>query len=100
MAIEWPTAPTESGMTVEVPDNWPTPPAGPPDTLVASVPCNVNINWTVPQPYSTLIGGAFQLRAYVESIGPGQEIQLGCACSSRPNELPNDYRYTWRYSVG
>ena len=75
--IEWPSAPTSSGMIVDVPDNYPTPPAGPPVLLVASLPCNVNISWTVPSPYSTTLGGTFQLRSYVESIGPGQELQIG-----------------------
>ena len=77
MNIEWPTGPTSSDMTMKVPDNWPTPPEGPPVTLVASVPCNVNITWTVPSPHNMILGGSFQLRAYVECIGPGQEMQLG-----------------------
>lgn len=77
MAIEWPTGPESSAMTVEVPDNWPSPPVGPPTILVATAPCNVNIGWTVPSPHNMTLGGSFQLRAYVESIGPGQEMQLG-----------------------
>ena len=77
MPIEWPTGPTESNIAVDVPDNWPTPPAGPPTILVASAPCNVNIAWTVPLPHNTTLGGSFQLRAYVESLGPGQEMQIG-----------------------
>jgi hypothetical protein len=77
MAIEWPDAPESSEMTVVVPDNWPTEPAGPPNILVASVPWKVNIGWTVPEPHNMEAGGSFQLRAYAESIGPGQEIQVG-----------------------
>ena len=77
MAIEYPTGPTTGNLTVEVPDNWPTAPTGPPNILVASVPCNVNIKWTVPSPHNMNLGGSFQLRAYVESLGPGQEMQLG-----------------------
>jgi hypothetical protein len=77
MAIEWPTGPESSDMTVEVPDNWPASPAGPATILVASEPCKVNIGWTVPLPHNMALGGTFQLRAYVESIGPGQEMQLG-----------------------
>lgn len=77
MPIEWPDGPEESTMTVEIPDNWPTPPAGSPIILVASEPFKVNIGWTVPTPYDTTLGGSFRLRAYVESIGPGPEIQIG-----------------------
>ena len=77
MAIEFPTGPTTGNMTVEVPDNWPAPPAGPPNILVASVPSNVNITWEIPSPHNMSLGGTFSLKAYVESIGPGQEMQLG-----------------------
>jgi hypothetical protein len=77
MSIEWPDGPESSDMTLEVPDNWPTPPAGPPNILVASIPCQVNIGWTVPVPHNMTLGGSFELRAYVESIGPGPEMQLG-----------------------
>jgi hypothetical protein len=77
MTIEWPTGPTESDMTVEVPDNWPALPAGPAVILVKSVPFNVIIKWTVPLEHALILGGKFQLRAYVESLGPGQEMQLG-----------------------
>lgn len=75
--IEFPSGPTQSTMTMDVPDNWPAPPEGPPDTLVASEPCEVIINWTIPSPHSTMMGGSFELKAYVESIGPGPEMQLG-----------------------
>lgn len=78
MAIEWPDGPESSDMTVEVPDNWPiASPAGPPNILVAGILWHVNITWTVPSPHNMNIGGSFQLRAYAESIGPGQEMQLG-----------------------
>jgi len=77
MGLEFPTGPTSGDMTVDVPDNWPTPPGGPPNILVASVPCNVNVKWTVPSPHNMNLGGTFQLRAYIESLGPGQEMQLG-----------------------
>jgi hypothetical protein len=77
MAIEWPDGPETSAMTVEVPDNWPAPPAGPANILVASIASSVNIGWTVPFPHNMTLGGSFQLRAYVESLGPGQELQLG-----------------------
>jgi len=77
MAIEWPTDPRESTMTVDVPDNWPAFPGGPNTILVANQPCNVNISWAVPPPHNMMLGGSFRLRAYIESLGPGQEIQIG-----------------------
>ena len=77
MNIEWPDGPETSDMTVEVLDNWPAPPAGPATILVASIDSTVHIEWNVPVPHSLILGGSFQLRAYVESIGPGQEMQLG-----------------------
>lgn len=77
MAIEFPAAPTTGNMTVAVPDNFPAAPAGPPEILDASAPSDVNITWEIPAPYNALLGGSFRLRAYAESIGPGQEVQLG-----------------------
>lgn len=77
MPIEWLTDPRESAMTVDVPDNWPGFPGGPNTILVSNQPCNVNIAWIVPAPHNVTLGGSFRLRAYVESLGPGQEIQLG-----------------------
>jgi hypothetical protein len=76
-AIEFPTGPTTGNMTLEVPDNWPAPPEGPPNILVASIDCDCNITWEIPVPHNTYLGGSFQLRAFVESIGPGPEIQIG-----------------------
>jgi len=77
MAIEWPDAPETSNMTLDVPDNWPTPPAGPPNILVSTIPFTVNIGWEVPPPINQFLGGSFQLKIYVESVGPGQEQQIG-----------------------
>jgi len=73
MAIEWPVAPNESEMTVEVLDNT----AVPANIHDASKDTTVHIEWTVPPPLNTIIGGSFRLRVYAESIGPGQEIQIG-----------------------
>jgi hypothetical protein len=77
MHIEWPDGPETSDMTVQVPDNWPSTPAGPASILVAGIATNAHIEWTVPIPHNLTLGGSFQLRAYVESIGPGPEMQLG-----------------------
>lgn len=77
MEIEWPDGPESSNMTVEVADNWPATPAGPATILVAGIDSTAHIAWTVPVPHNLTLGGSFQLRAYVESIGPGPEMQLG-----------------------
>ncbi len=77
MAIEFPTGPQTGAMSISIPDNWPNPATGPSDILVTSFPFKVNVKWEVPSPHSMTLGGSFQLRAYVESIGPGQEMQLG-----------------------
>jgi hypothetical protein len=91
MAIEWPDGPETSAMTVVVPDNWPTAPAGPATILVASIDSTVHIEWTVPFPHNMTIGGSFQLRAYVESIGPGEEKQLGADVSVAAVPLQENY---------
>ena len=77
MEIEWPDGPESSPMTVQVLDNWPAPPAGPATILVAGIDSTAHITWTVPVPHNLILGGSFLLRAYVESIGPGEEKQLG-----------------------
>jgi hypothetical protein len=64
-------------MTVVVADNWPAAPAGPASILVAGIDSTVHITWNVPVPHNLILGGEFLLRAYVESIGPGPEMQLG-----------------------
>lgn len=74
--IEWPSAPNTTSMTIAIPDNWPSPPAGPGTVLVASLPCQVRVNIEVGSHGMTL-GGSFQVRAFAESIGPGQELLLG-----------------------
>lgn len=73
MEIEWPVGPNSSAMTVQVLDNTPAPAS----ILDAGLPSTVHIEWTVPSPTNTTLGGSFRLRAYAESIGPGQEIQIG-----------------------
>jgi hypothetical protein len=78
MAIEWPTAPATSTMKISVPDNSPAgSPTGPADVLDADDKFAVKVAWEVPAPYNALLGGSFRVRAFAESIGPGQEMQLG-----------------------
>jgi hypothetical protein len=97
MAIEFPTGPVSGTMTVSVPDNWPAAPAGPADILVTSVPFNVNVAWQIPSPHNMALGGSFQIRAYVESIGPGQEMQLGP--TQNVPVVPGLINYTHSFTV-
>jgi hypothetical protein len=60
-------------MNVQILDNT----AAPANILDAGLATTVRITWTVPPPLNTILGGSFRLRAYAESIGPGQELQLG-----------------------
>lgn len=73
MAIEWPVAPNSSAMTVQVLDNT----AAPANILDSGLATTVRINWTVLPPHNAILGGSFRLRAFAESIGPGQEAQIG-----------------------
>jgi hypothetical protein len=73
MEIEWPVTPNTSAMTVQVLDNT----TAPASILDAGLNCTVRIEWDVPAPTNSILGGSFRLRAYAESIGPGQEIQIG-----------------------
>jgi hypothetical protein len=97
MAIEFPTGPTSATMTVKIPDNWPAPPAGPQDILVATIPFDVKVAWQVPSPHNLALGGSFQLRAFVESLGPGQEMQLG-ATQIAP-VVPGQVNYNYSFTI-
>ena len=73
MPIEWPGG-VSSAMNVTVEDNT----GNPISILEADAPTTLKITWTVPPGFAGLIAGrTFRLRAYAESIGPGQEVQLG-----------------------
>lgn len=100
MAIEFPAGPQSAPMTVSIPDNWPTPATGPSDILVSSVPFSVNVAWKIPVPHNMTLGGTFQLRAYVESIGPGQEMQLGTTQNVPVVPGQVDYAHTFTVPGG
>ena len=72
MSIEWPGG-VSSAMSVQVEDNT----GNPTNILDAGEATTLKITWTVPPGFAGLIAGSFRLRAYAESIGPGQELQLG-----------------------
>ncbi|MBK6852919.1 MAG: hypothetical protein IPG93_15140 [Burkholderiales bacterium] len=75
MSIEWGITGLTSNITHSVVDNSPNAP----DVLRAGAPFNINVAWQVPAALASLIGpgDSFRLRAYAESIGPGQEMQIG-----------------------
>ena len=75
MPIEWPGS-VSSAMNVTVEDNT----GNPISILQADAPFNVKITWTVPADFVGILNGSgssFRLRVYAESIGPGQEQQIG-----------------------
>ena len=75
MSIEWGTTTFSSTMSVKVIDNT----NAPSNVLQAGLKFDVEIGWKVPPALVSLIGNddTFRLRAYAESVGPGQEIQIG-----------------------
>jgi hypothetical protein len=75
MPFEFPPALTGSGPAVQVLD-----PGGAPNTIIQRQdPFVIRTQFSIDQPGASLLGGQWQLRAYVESIGPGQEVQVGTA---------------------
>lgn len=72
--IEWGVFPNESAMNMFVHDNTTSPPT---TVLKATAPFFVHVSWEVPAALAAIIGGSFRVRAYAESIGPGQEKQIG-----------------------
>jgi hypothetical protein len=53
-------------------------PGGAPATIIdtGDTP-TIRVRWSVDQPGAAVLGGRWLVRAYAESIGPGQEEQLG-----------------------
>jgi hypothetical protein len=75
MPFEFPPALTGSGPSVVVLD-----PGGAPNTIIQRQDAfTIRTTFAVNQPGASLLGGQWQMRAYVESIGPGQEVQVGTA---------------------
>jgi hypothetical protein len=88
MAIEWGVFPNQSSMSMFVHDNT----AAPSTVLDAGEFFDVHVSWTVPPPINTIIGGNFRVRVYAESIGPGQEQQVGSTAlvAAVPNQAGYD----------
>lgn len=74
MAIEWGVFPNQSPMSMFIHDNTISPPT---TVLDAGTPFYVHVHWEVPAPLAAVIGGSFRVRSYAESMGPGQETQVG-----------------------
>ena len=76
MAIEWGVLNLSTSMTFNVLDNNGLVPT---EVLSAGVPFQIAVNFQVPAGVAALIGAGdtFRLRAYAESVGPGQEVQIG-----------------------
>lgn len=95
MAIEWGITGQHSYMGHKVLDNS----ADPKDVLQAGAPFQIEVKWDVPASLASLIGPGdqFRLRAYAESIGPGQEVQVGP--TTLATGVPNQTSYTQMIDV-
>jgi hypothetical protein len=76
MSIEWANTGRESPMTFRIVDPGMVPAR---NVLVAGDPFDIEIFWEVPADLLDLVGPCdqFRLRAFAESVGPGQEMQVG-----------------------
>jgi hypothetical protein len=53
-------------------------PGGAPETIIdTDATFTIRVRWSVEEPGAAVLGGRWLVRAYAESIGPGQEEQLG-----------------------
>ncbi len=87
MSIEWGVFPNQSAMSMFVHDSG----AAPSTVLDAGLPFTVHVSWTVPAPINSIIGGNFRVRVYAESIGPGEEKEIGFKLEAAvPNKLSYD----------
>lgn len=73
--IEWyGPSPDRSNMSMSVLDPLGR---GPTNVIDEDQNFTVELTWTVPAPEAQTLGGEFRLRVFAESIGPGQEKQIG-----------------------
>jgi hypothetical protein len=71
--IQFPAAPFTGTFTAVLNDN-----NGNPSTVLdAGLPFTVRADWTISQPAADVMGGQWEVAAYVEAIGPGPEQQIG-----------------------
>lgn len=76
MAIEWGNLGFVSSMSHAVLDTTGQPPS---TVMIAGQPFQIRVSFSVPAPLTSLVGSSdtFRIRAFAESQGPGQEVQLG-----------------------
>ena len=89
MAIEWGIFPNQSNMNMFAHDNTATPPT---TVLDAGTPIFLHVHWEVPAAIAAVIGGNFRIRTFAESVGPGQERQVGQTLTvpASPNQTSYD----------
>ncbi len=73
MSIEWAPLGFESDMTLQVRDNT----LGETSVLDSGEAFNVSVRFEIPPPVIPTLGGSFRIRVYAESVGPGEEKQIG-----------------------
>lgn len=61
----------------------------PSSVLEAAAPFSIDCTWSVSPLAALLLGGEWQLAAYVESIGPGPEQEIGAALTIALNGSTN-----------
>lgn len=91
MAIEWGNYPQQSGMSMQVLDNTGSPPT---TVLDTDQPFQVKVRWSVPAAEAAIIGGSFRIRVFAESMGPGQEKQVGATLVEPALPHKTDYEVT------
>lgn len=73
MTIEWGGLNLQSNTVCQVLD----PGDAPTTVLDSGVAFRVRVRWDVPAGLAPFLGGQFRLRCFAESVGPGQEQQIG-----------------------
>jgi|SRR3954471_21107715 hypothetical protein len=71
--IQFPAPPLSGNFDATVQDNN----GAPSNVLEANTTFAIRTQWSVSPQTARVLGGEFQVAAYVESIGPGEEKQIG-----------------------
>ncbi|MEY8689442.1 MAG: hypothetical protein AB9M53_06130 [Leptothrix sp. (in: b-proteobacteria)] len=94
MSIEWGNTGFTSTMKHRVIDNNGQLPT---QVLSANQPFQIEVSWTVPNQLISLVnppGDQFRVRAYAESVGPGQEVQIGSTMTVPASPGASTYTHT------
>ncbi len=94
MSIEWGGLNLQSNTTCQVID----PGQAPQTVLDSGVPFSVRVRWDIPAGLAPFLGGQFRLRCFAESVGPGQEVQVGA--TTLVAVVPGQINYTRDIPVG